>query len=109
MPCPSPSPSSLQPPSVTDSCGRGRRPSWPSPPESRSPDGGKSAKPPSGSRSLRTRTEEKRRPRLLREIERLHQVADLRERLPNVRPGVRPVVGRRVQPLALQEDLLDEL
>src|SRR5436190_6884785 len=53
--------------------------------------------------------EDHRRPGRLVEVEVLAQVAEDLEVLPDARPRVGPAVGLRVQPLAVQEPVLDEL
>src|SRR5205823_6288617 len=45
----------------------------------------------------------------LAEVECLAQTAEFRHLFPDVRTGVRAAVGRRVEPLAFKEIILDEL
>src|SRR5947209_6509753 len=50
-----------------------------------------------------------RRPRWLSEIKVLHQVAKLRGVFPYTRPGIGPPICLRVNPLATEEKVFDEL
>src|SRR5919201_3325190 len=55
------------------------------------------------------RREDERRPRLLREVEVADEVPELRRALPHVGARVGAAVRARVEPLTLQEVVLDEL
>ena len=57
----------------------------------------------------RVRIEDQRLPRRLVEVELLREVAEDRHVLPDVRARIGPAVGARVEALAVEEEVLDEL
>src|SRR5579875_1816516 len=66
-------------------------------------------RPPPGSSISFCRSQEQRRPRFLRKVEILTQVSQLPGLLTYIGTAVGPPVGERVQPLTVQEEVLDKL